>query len=253
MATLTAAHPDRRIQYVPRADGRAGWWATRRDDPTAAERAAGALPSVARADAVALAVVLAVQDDIRREVRLRQGPADDTSGGRAVSGGLGTSGGPDASDSPDTSGSAGARWPDCRVFPATGASLGRARSWLADVLYGHSRRDDALLPLSEAFTNALLHTSSPEIAVLAVVDQDDTVRIEITDSGSSTVPHTCPGRQADPLAESGRGILLLRAEAARWGFTESGLCCSLWFELAGRGTSGAGGGGGGRGRRTPRP
>ncbi len=140
--------------------------------------------------------------------------------------------------------SAGIRLLESAIFPAVPASVGEARRWTRKLLDGHSRCEDALLLLSEAITNSVLHTRSAAVGVAVLVEQDDGVQIEVVDEGSETLPctyrhsthhstHHCTRDcgETGEVMESGRGILLLRAVASRWGFIEERPRCVVWFAL----------------------
>src|SRR5690554_5376521 len=49
---------------------------------------------------------------------------------------------------------------DRAAFASAKASVGEARRWLSKVLERHPRRDDAVILLSEAVTNSVVHTRS---------------------------------------------------------------------------------------------
>ncbi|MEV6983245.1 ATP-binding protein [Sphaerisporangium sp. NPDC051017] len=117
------------------------------------------------------------------------------------------------------------------AFPATETSAGEARRWLSKILSDHPRHDDAVLLLSEAVTNSLVHTDTSVIAVAVVVEEGDGVRIEVGDEGGRTVPSITPDTGEEP-ATSGRGIRLIRTLSSRWGFTEERPRCVLWFLLS---------------------
>ncbi|MEV5410386.1 ATP-binding protein [Thermopolyspora sp. NPDC052614] len=202
LSVLRHTYPGWRIRHVRQGAG--GWWATRRVPPTAEEREAGVVPSIARADAPALAEALAVQDDICHRLRWPEEAEPGTERpGRRVT----------------------------RVFAAERASVAEARRWMRTVLDGHSRRDDAVLLLSEAFANAVAHTRSTRIEVTVLTGEDGVVAVQVADQGSETVPYMCRCVR-DEMAESGRGIGIIRAESERWGFTEEPAGGLLWFELA---------------------
>lgn len=175
----------------PVRHGAGGWRATRRVPPSAEERETGMVGSIARADAPSLAEALAEQEDLGRR----------------------------------------ARRPVGRVFAAEGAAVGEARRWLRRVLDGHPRRDDAVLLLSEAFTNAVVHTRSRQVGVTVLPGEGGVVAVQVADQGSETFPFAC-GCVRDVLAESGRGVALIRSRATRWGFVEEPVGGVLWFELA---------------------
>jgi anti-sigma regulatory factor (Ser/Thr protein kinase) len=122
------------------------------------------------------------------------------------------------------------------VFPGAPESARAARRWLRGLLRHHPRGDTAELLLSELVSNALVHTTSTAITVTMVATRGGAVRIEVIDEGAATTPCTCKhlaestGLVADAL-ESGRGMLIVRSEADRWGFAEDGYGCKVWFCL----------------------
>lgn len=126
------------------------------------------------------------------------------------------------------------------AFPAAKASVGDARRWIRKILDGHPRCEDAVLLLSETFTNSVVHTRSPVIGTVVLIEQDGCVQIEVIDDGAETMPSVCRHSAAWPdghhgpagVAESGRGIRLIRALSSRWGFIEQKPRCVVWFALA---------------------
>ena len=87
--------------------------------------------------------------------------------------------------------------------------------------------DGAELVVSELITNAQ-RVSADARVLLTVSLTDMTLRIEVADCDPSrpTLPAT-----ANHDAESGRGLLLVEALAARWGTSLSGLGKCVWAEL----------------------
>jgi hypothetical protein len=89
LAVLNQTYPAWRITRVRRSDGTpGGWWATRHKALTDDQRAAGLVPSIARGDAVALVMELAVQDEIAHQtanMRFEQAPATPVDLGRRSS------------------------------------------------------------------------------------------------------------------------------------------------------------------------
>ncbi|MEV8551541.1 ATP-binding protein [Streptomyces glaucescens] len=87
----------------------------------------------------------------------------------------------------------------------------RLRSWGLPL-------DPAELIVAELAANAVTHGRVPgrDFRLLLYV-VGDTLRIEVTDTCGTRLPRV---RQADPDADSGRGLLLVDALAARWGVTE---------------------------------
>jgi anti-sigma regulatory factor (Ser/Thr protein kinase) len=91
--------------------------------------------------------------------------------------------------------------------------------------------DVAKILVSEVVTNVHQHTSSPVVHLEAIVSPEG-VLVSVTDND----PDGRPGpRVPTPHEESGRGMLLLRALAHRWGVTWTGgiqpTGKRVWFEL----------------------
>jgi len=127
--------------------------------------------------------------------------------------------------------SQGFRLEERAFFAAEERSVGLARRWMRKVLDGHPRVDDAVCLLSETVTNAVVHTRSEVIGVVLVEDGGELV-VEVVDEGAGSVPVACR-HVAGGMAEGGRGIVLVRALSARWGFFQEGARCVVWFVLAG--------------------
>jgi len=110
-----------------------------------------------------------------------------------------------------------------------------ARAFVGGVLGpGHSCQDDAELLVSELFGNSVRHSGSGapgEMVTVAVRTWDQVVRVEVTDRSGPAVPRLRPARRE---AEGGRGLELVAALAARWGFEQDNGRTTTWFELQGR-------------------
>jgi anti-sigma regulatory factor (Ser/Thr protein kinase) len=80
-------------------------------------------------------------------------------------------------------------------------------------------RADAVLMLSELATNAVLHTLSTRILCGVELSVDGCLRVEVHDRDHRTrsLPPCTPG----PEDENGRGLLLVRQIADRWGVARS--------------------------------
>jgi anti-sigma regulatory factor (Ser/Thr protein kinase) len=102
-------------------------------------------------------------------------------------------------------------------FPAERAAVSRVRRevratlgrWGLDAL-----GDDAVLVVTELFTNALLHTAGRHVGV-ALWTAGRSLYVEVADQGGSTthpVPHA-----ADIDDEGGRGLMLVEQLTQRWG------------------------------------
>lgn len=114
------------------------------------------------------------------------------------------------------------------VFPAAAGTVAEARHWLTGRLgTGHPACEDAVLLLSEAFTNGVRYGGGEEIAV-SVHARDDRIRVEVVDAGGGTLPHYVD----DPSGEHGRGLPIMRALAGGWGFDRlpDGRLL-VWFEM----------------------
>jgi len=107
-----------------------------------------------------------------------------------------------------------------------------ARAFVDGVLGpGHPCGDVAVLLVSELFGNSVQHSGSGDpgqTVTVAVRTGDGVVRVEVTDRSGLGVPKLCPaGRDA----EGGRGLQLVAALAARWGWRRRGGQMVTWFEL----------------------
>lgn len=74
-----------------------------------------------------------------------------------------------------------------KAFPGLPQQVSAARRFVASLLDGSPRRDDAVIVISELFTNALQHTDSGQPGGLVVVQVSrwrQGVRIAVTDQGS---------------------------------------------------------------------
>ncbi|WP_369392080.1 ATP-binding protein [Streptomyces sp. CG1] len=94
-----------------------------------------------------------------------------------------------------------------------------------------SRSDDVLLCVSELATNALLHGVPPGRGFalhLALHLDDDTLRIEVHDSGPGEVGIP----DAAPESEHGRGLMLVAALADKWGVGERNPGKFVWAEFS---------------------
>jgi serine/threonine-protein kinase RsbW len=98
-----------------------------------------------------------------------------------------------------------------RAFPGTPGHVGAARRFVAHLLQGSTFRDDALVVLSELFTNALLHTDSGKpggLVTVQVTRWRHGVRIAVTDQGSLGQPVIRDLAASGEPAESGHGLYL---------------------------------------------
>lgn len=99
-----------------------------------------------------------------------------------------------------------------RAFPGTAVQASAARQFAADLLRGSLLRDDAVMVISELFTNAVLHTDSGKPGGLITVQISrwrGGVRIAVTDQGGRDTPVVCiPAAGGEP-AEHGNGLFMV--------------------------------------------
>ncbi|WP_160161193.1 ATP-binding protein [Actinomadura sp. K4S16] len=121
------------------------------------------------------------------------------------------------------------------VWPAEESSVRLARAWMRDWLEAHPGfdLDEVSLLLSEVLTNSLQHSRAghrPDSRVRLNASCGSRLRFEVTDEGGDTLPAPrCP----DPSELGGRGLLIVDALAAAWGYKtdpETG-ACTVWVEM----------------------
>lgn len=108
------------------------------------------------------------------------------------------------------------------------SSVSLARRFVMDAVHrlgGERYADVAELLTSELVTNAVLHAGT--MVQLTVAEEDDGVRIEVTDH-SATAPQR---RRYSPEAATGRGLGLVDALASTWGTRASADGKTVWFTL----------------------
>lgn len=112
----------------------------------------------------------------------------------------------------------------------TPASVAMARRWSEDVLasVGASELADTMaLLVSELVSNVVLHARTP--CSLRIDQRDGRLRVEVSD-GSDRLPGTVP--RTDPLASSGRGMLLVQGLSEAHGVDPQPAGGKrVWFEL----------------------
>lgn len=88
-----------------------------------------------------------------------------------------------------------------------------------------------MLLVSELVTNSVRHSASgrPDRTVtVTVLSSGELIRVQVTDVSGTTVPALRPRVSG---MEGGRGLHLVDALAARWGFEQDGDHTTTWFEL----------------------
>ena len=114
-------------------------------------------------------------------------------------------------------------------FELRAESAALTRGFAAGVLEGAGWRDQvdtAVLLVSELVTNAVRHAHGPCALVVNVAGDDVELAVEDGD------PQAPVARDAQGLEESGRGLLLVRALADRWGVRAVPGGKAIWFSLA---------------------
>ncbi|MDH6116755.1 ATP-binding protein [Kitasatospora sp. GAS204B] len=110
-----------------------------------------------------------------------------------------------------------------RWFPRSNLSPRRARAFLREVLTrakgGERYADSGELVLSELVTNAVVHGADRGTLIRVIVSlaENRPLRIEVHDIGTARRP--VPRQAVGTGEESGRGLLLVKSLATRWG------CC----------------------------
>lgn len=116
-----------------------------------------------------------------------------------------------------------------RRFPGTQASPRSARRFVRDALDGWRLgevSDDVLLIAGELCTNAVVHACSSYVLRLEL--SLDCLRVVVEDA-SGTPPQT---RAASPLATGGRGLSVVEALSARWGWELRPGGKTVWVEIS---------------------
>jgi anti-sigma regulatory factor (Ser/Thr protein kinase) len=108
------------------------------------------------------------------------------------------------------------------------------RAFVAGVL-GRSNPhvDEALVLASELVTNSVLHGGSAVpggLVTVMVAACGEGVRIEVTERSGDGVP-VLKIAGGGGEAEGSRGLILVDALAARWGYQRGGGLATTWFEL----------------------
>jgi anti-sigma regulatory factor (Ser/Thr protein kinase) len=105
-----------------------------------------------------------------------------------------------------------------RVFPGEPVWLAEARAFVAAALADCPARETLLTCVSELAANAIAHTASGAAGGVFAVEvsrpADGRAIVAVTDAGGPGEPSL---RDADELAEDGRGLALVAALASRWG------------------------------------
>ena len=120
-----------------------------------------------------------------------------------------------------------------RTFRGKPASVPEARRFVAGILAGCPARETLVACVSELCANAIAHTASGNGGVFTVEverPRDGVARVAVTDAGGPSVPAAGPVPGSDPMAEGGRGLALVAASTARWGYTDACPGRTVWAE-----------------------
>ena len=118
-----------------------------------------------------------------------------------------------------------------REFSGHAEQVAAARRFVASAIQGGGpARDVSRLLVSEAATNALLHSGSGDGGSFAVeyLISNDLLRVEVHDGGGPSGPRR---RVHHPESMTGRGLDLFDALSDRWGVDGSPDGWTVWFEL----------------------
>jgi anti-sigma regulatory factor (Ser/Thr protein kinase) len=118
-----------------------------------------------------------------------------------------------------------------REFVGQADQVAAARRFVVSAIQaGGPVRDVTRLLVSEAATNAILHSASGDGGTFAVayLVSDHKVRVEVHDGGGPTSPRR---RVHDLESITGRGLDLFDALSDRWGVDGTPDGWTVWFEL----------------------
>lgn len=116
------------------------------------------------------------------------------------------------------------------TLPGTARAVDAARRFVRDILgAGHLAYEDAVLSVSELFTNAIEHTLSGVggWVTVGVLAGPGVICLHVTNDGNAGKPCV----RDDPDAEDGRGLLIVDTLASRWGVTEQDDATTVWAEF----------------------
>jgi anti-sigma regulatory factor (Ser/Thr protein kinase) len=115
------------------------------------------------------------------------------------------------------------------VFDGDEAQVHEVRKWLTGLLPECASRDDVVAVCSELCANAITHTASGHSGMFAVevVWQGATVRVAVADAGAPTGPYLVD----DPMAERGRGLMVVQSLCSRTGVSGDSRGRLVWGEV----------------------
>jgi anti-sigma regulatory factor (Ser/Thr protein kinase) len=116
-------------------------------------------------------------------------------------------------------------------FSGQAEQVAAARRFVASAIHGGGpARDVSRLLVSEAATNAVLHSASGDGGTFSVgyLISDHLLRVEVHDGGAPGGPRR---RVHHPESMTGRGLDLFDALSDRWGVDGTPDGWTIWFEL----------------------
>lgn len=118
----------------------------------------------------------------------------------------------------------------CLVIDARAERVANAREFIGKVLgRGHPCVETAVLLGSELVTNSVRHSACGRLGqsiTVTAIPWGGGIRIEVTDISGPTIPAF---RTGGALAEGSRGLQLVQALAANWGYWRDGGLTTTWF------------------------
>jgi serine/threonine-protein kinase RsbW len=132
-------------------------------------------------------------------------------------------------------GAASPRAPAISFFDLAGTTQapGEARRLLREKVGTHPSAEDMVLAASELVTNAVRHTRSGHVGgkiTVVLIELGDTVRVEVIDYGSTTVPQVVTPCN---LPECGRGLALVEElSQGHWGHYADADGTTVWCQIA---------------------
>jgi hypothetical protein len=117
-----------------------------------------------------------------------------------------------------------------RLFRGQKSELRQLRRWLTALLPDQPARDDLISVAVELGTNAIQHTSSGQGGwfTVEVIQRGALARIDVTDGGAPSGPQITD----DPMSDSGRGLIIVRALSESCGVCGDACGRTVWAEVA---------------------
>ncbi|MER5422098.1 ATP-binding protein [Streptosporangium roseum] len=123
-----------------------------------------------------------------------------------------------------------------RTFPGRLDQIPQARRFTRFLLEDSPRRDDAEQIVAELAANAVAHTSGGQACGTFIVEltrKTTAIRVTVYDCGWGGTPRFNRRREADPLAENGRGLAVVGALAVKVGYRGTrAVGHAVWAELS---------------------